>query len=228
MEIIIKNVPLFTSLLRVFEDCEFITFKIIDKKILLRGVFINVYYAEIDEKCVEFQEYEEMESTVDCTALLRACKIFRNQLVLSFDENSLLLQANSQRTESTAKIPLSSPVNVFLNTITDVDVIFTVNTADIHMLRNFKTTHYFISETVMIAQNVPGGKEEAVVKADLLESGIVDFKCDNGWFFNIYHFKKNVNEYVFVFSERICQVSLNIEPASGINLIIQIPKLVEQ
>lgn len=227
MEIIIKNVPLFKSLIRVFEDCEFVTFKIIESKLLLTGVFINVYYAEIDEKCVEFHNYEEIEFTVTCLAVLNALQIFKNQLVLSLDDNLLVLQSNSQRTESRARIPLNCLVNTFLNTITDIDAIFTVNVSDIHILRNFKKTHYFISETVSITQNVPGGKEEAVIKAELLESGIIDFKCDNQWFFKIYHLRKNVNEYIFVFSDRICQISLNIEPSLGINLIIQNPKLLE-
>ncbi|KRH92621.1 hypothetical protein M153_3967000891 [Pseudoloma neurophilia] len=227
MLIFVKNTSFFKSILRVFDETEFVNFKIREKKLFLTSILLNIYFIEIDEQLLEFQEYEEYEFTVSSAQILKALKFFNNQLVISLGNHVLKLQSISQRTEFTAKIPLSNPFITDLNNIPSIDVIFTVQPTEIHLLKNFKLTHFFISEKVFITQNNQGGKDEGFLKVDLLESGIIDFKCDNKWFHNIYHLRKHIIEYIFVFSEMICQISINFQPSYGTNLIIQVPKMIE-
>lgn len=228
MKTIIKNVSLFKSVIRVFSGTEFVTFKITDQKIYLGSVSLNIYYVEIDTKIFEFEnieEFEEKEFTVSSLHLIKALKIFKNQLVLIIKNEMLEFHSRSMRTQYCTKIPLTITSQVHLNPIPAVDVIFTVKPQDIHLLRNFKHTHYFISENVLISQNVPGGKEEGILEVDFVESSIIDFKCDNIWFTEIEHLKKYVEEYVFVFSESILQISINLESSYGATLILQVPKI---
>lgn len=164
--------------------------------------------------------------TVSTRLLIKAMKMFKSQLTLILNDTMLNLSASCLRNSISIDIPILEPSEINLNLIEVIDVVFTVSPDDIHLLSNFTKTHYFITESVFITQNKVN-RSEGVLNADILESNIIDFNCDNLWYFNIAHLRKFVKEYVFLFSDNLCQITIFLKEKFGTEFIIQVPRLVD-
>lgn len=55
----------------------------------------------------------------------------------------------------------------------------------------------------------------------------LDFNCDNNWFFQVYHLKKHVKEFIFVFTENVFQITIEFPDNLGVKIVVQVAPLME-
>lgn len=55
----------------------------------------------------------------------------------------------------------------------------------------------------------------------------LDFNCDNNWFFQVYHLKKHVKEFIFVFTENVFQITIEFPDNLGVKIVVQVAPLIE-